>query len=129
MCWEACLGEFSGNQIPDPLSLPYHVLRVSTIRKYLYLLLMQGASWTPVKLATYILSELLQAVPGLGKEGQTLEIQGRESKQPLGHWLQTEELCSTGVTTQPVLYKQDKLIPSSGSTVMLVQKTCDTKDK
>ena len=46
--------------------------RLWTISYYLYLLFMDRSSWISVKLATYILPELLQAVPGLGGEGKRL---------------------------------------------------------
>lgn len=41
-----------------------------TISYYLYLLSLERISWISVKLATYVLPELLQAVPGLGGEGK-----------------------------------------------------------
>ena len=46
--------------------------RLWTISYYLYLLFMDRISWISVKFATYILPELLQAVPGLGGEGKRL---------------------------------------------------------
>lgn len=56
-------------------------IRPSTISYYLYLLSTERISRISVKLATYVLPELLQAVPGLGGEGKKPELWEKERER------------------------------------------------